>query len=212
MSVAIDAAEHASISAADTFRRQGYAMAPKLIETPLIEFLWSYVQTKFASLQLMTSDRQVPNTPAGYGDPAFDGLLEFLRPRIEERCGIALYPTYSYFRLYKHGDVLKPHRDRPACEISVTVNLGQAPADPWPIYVERDAGPCAAMLKPGDALLYRGCDCLHWREAFEGSRLAQVFLHYVDRSGAHANQKYDGRKTLMRPKEQELDGNHARQA
>jgi hypothetical protein len=27
----------------------------------------------------------------------------------------------------------------------------------------------------------------------------QVFLHYVDRYGPHAGQKFDGRKTLMRP-------------
>jgi hypothetical protein len=59
-----------------------------------------------------------------YGDPAFDGLLEYLRPRVQDQCGLRLLPTYSYFRMYKHGDVLRRHRDRPACEISVTLNIG----------------------------------------------------------------------------------------
>ena len=69
--------------------------------------------------------------------------------------------------------------------------------------------PYAALLAPGDALLYRGCDCFHWREAFQGTRLAQVFLHYVDRNGSHADEKYDGRKTLMRPPvDRRVDGNH----
>ena len=189
--------------AAETFQRQGYVVVPQLIAPALAEFFWSYVHTKFASLLLSGGDPLVPNTPSGYGDPAFDGLLEYLRPRIEECCGLALYPTYSHFRLYKRGDVLKRHRDRPACEISVSLNLGQTPDEPWPIYVERDAGPYAALLTAGDALLYRGCDCFHWRDAFAGARIAQVFLHYVDRDGAHADQKYDRRKTLMRPKDRD---------
>ena len=61
-----------------------------------------------------------------------------------------------------------------------------------------------ASLSPGDALLYRGIDCFHWREPYLGSRLVQVFLHYVDRDGPHAGQKFDGRKTLMRPKERPM--------
>jgi len=182
------------------FARQGYAVLPALIAPALANYFWSYVHTKFASLLLSPGDPQVPNTPTSYGDPAFDGLLEYLRPQIERHSGLALHPTYSYFRLYKRGDILKRHRDRPACEISVTLNLGQVPDEPWPIYVERDAGPFAARLAPGDALIYRGCDCFHWREPYEGSRLAQAFLHYVDRNGPHASEKFDRRQTLMRQK------------
>lgn len=183
----------------ELFARQGYAVLPALIEPALADYFWSYVQIKFASLLLSCGDSQVPRTPAGYGDPAFDGLLEYLRPQVEARSGVMLYPTYSYFRLYKRGDLLKRHRDRPACEISVTLNLGQTPPEPWPIYIERDAEPYTARLMPGDALVYRGCECAHWRERYEGIRLAQVFLHYVDRFGPHAGEKFDKRKTLMRP-------------
>lgn len=211
MSTTLQAHDGAHATEAETFARQGYAVLPALIEPALTDFFWSYVHTKFASLLLVAGDRQVPNTPSGYGDLAFDGLLEHLRPRVEERSGLALHPTYSYFRLYKRGDVLRRHRDRPACEISVTLNIGQTPAEPWPIYVERDAGPYAARLAPGDALLYRGCDCFHWREPYEGSRLVQVFLHYVDRNGPHAGEKFDTRKTLMRPPERDAAaGNEAR--
>lgn len=198
--------DRAAASEAETFTRQGYVVLPQLIEPALADFFWSYVHTRFASRMLSSGDQQVPNTPSGYGDPAFDGLLEYLRPRVEQHAGLTLYPTYSYFRLYKRGDLLKRHRDRPACEISVTLNLGQMPAAPWPIYVERDSGPYEALLVPGDALLYRGCDCWHWREAYQGGRLAQVFLHYVDRDGPHADEKFDKRVTLMRLKGRGEDG------
>src|SRR5262245_33765173 len=119
------ATEHIEINAMrsaeqEVFGQQGYLLLARLLEPALANFLWSYTHTK-AACQLLTlgGDPQVPNTPYAYGDPAFDGLLEYLRPRIEEHSGLHLSPTYSYFRLYKHGDILERHRDRPACEVSV---------------------------------------------------------------------------------------------
>ena len=185
-------------AAQEVFGRQGYLLLSALLEPALANFFWSYVHTKAACRLLeFGGDCQVPNTPYAYGDPAFDGLLEYLRPRIEEHSGLSLSPTYSYFRMYKHGDTLERHRDRPACEISVSLNIGQVPSTPWPFYVEGNMEPYSALLSPGDALLYRGIDVFHWREPFQGNHLVQVFLHYVDRDGPHADQRFDGRMTLM---------------
>ena len=184
----------------DAFEQHGYTILPALLEPALADFFWSYIYTKFVSLLLLEGDKTVPNTPSVYGDPAFEALLEYLRPQIETVTGCRLYPTFSYFRLYKRGDILKRHRDRPACEISLSLNIGQTPAAPWPLHVEGKTGPNTAILLPGDALIYRGIDCFHWRDPYEGSQLAQVFLHYVDRDGPHADQKFDTRQSLMRPK------------
>ena len=190
----------------ETFAREGYLLVPALLESALTNFLWSYVHTKVACRQLsFGGDNQVPNAPCAYGDPAFDGLLEYLRPRIEERSGLRLSPTYSYLRLYKQGDALNRHRDRPACEVSVSLNIGQVPSDAWPLYIEGNSGPYGALLSPGDALLYRGIDLFHWREPFQGNHLIQVFLHYVDRDGLHVDQKFDRRISLMRPQPQKID-------
>lgn len=200
MSTVVDRAVRRVLADPDQFRRQGYVVVPQFIEPALAAFLWSYVHTKFACRLLGSGGPLVPNSLGGYGDQVFDGLLEYVRPQVEKRCGLGLLPTYSHFRLYRRGDALRRHRDRPACEISVTLNVGQEPDEPWPIYIERDGAPHAALLAPGDAMLYRGCDCFHWRNAYQGSRLVQVFLHYVDRDGPHADQKYDGRQSLMRPR------------
>jgi PKHD-type hydroxylase len=52
-------------------------------------------------------------------------------------------------------------------------------------------------MQVGDAVIYRGMDIEHWRKKYtEGQWQAQVFLHYVDADGPHANQKYDGRVSL----------------
>jgi hypothetical protein len=191
--------ENEANDALERFQRQGYLLAPALIDPALTAFLWSYVWTKFAGRLIVGRGQLLPETPAEYGDPTFDGLLEHLRPRIEAATGLWLHPTYSYYRLYKHGDVLRRHRDRPACEISVSLNLGQLPVEPWPFVVEYGGASCAVSLSPGDAVIYRGCEAFHWRDAFPGQKLAQVFLHYVDRDGPHADQKFDRRVSLMRP-------------
>jgi len=180
------------------FAQHGYLLLPALVNPAVTDFLWSYAHTRFACRFLRTEPEE-PHMLFAYGDPAFDGLLEYLRPVIEETSGLQLSPTYSYFRLYTRGAMLKRHRDRPACEVSVSLNIGQVPADAWPLYVQGNVNCYSALLSPGDALLYRGIDLLHWREPFQGSRLIQVFLHYVDRNGPHADQKFDGRETLMRP-------------
>ena len=36
-------------------------------------------------------------------------------------------------------------------------------------------------LKPGDMLVYSGCELEHWREKFKGKECVQVFLHYNNR-------------------------------
>ena len=52
-------------------------------------------------------------------------------------------------------------------------------------------------MNVGDAVLYRGMDVYHWREKYtEGKWQAQVFLHYVDQEGPHAEWKYDKRPKL----------------
>jgi hypothetical protein len=199
MNLDIPSADPADADAELAFRQNGYVVVRRFIDAELADFLCSYVHTRFASRLLGPGGPAAPDSLGGYGDPTFDGLLEFRRPRVEQLTGLGLHATYSYFRLYRHGNELRRHRDRPACEISVSLNVGQSPTDPWPIHVEGPSGPHMALLAPGDALVYRGVDLFHWREPYAGRQLVQALLHYVDRQGPRADQKFDGRKTLMRP-------------
>jgi hypothetical protein len=135
-------------------------------------------------------------------------------PYFEEQSGLKLYPTYSYARLYKPGEVLKNHRDRPSCEISATLTLDWE-GEQWAIYMADEATEQDGQLKisendanfyvknigeilmeVGDAVMYRGCDKYHWRNEFKGKWQAQVFLHYVDANGKYANHKFDKRPML----------------
>jgi hypothetical protein len=118
--------------------------------------------------------------------PIFEKLLETKRKKMEEECGLSLYPTYSFFRMYTLYSDLKKHTDRPSCEISATVCLGGDKTE-WPIYIEGNA----VSLDPGDAVIYLGCDLQHWREKFLGDWQAQCFLHWVDANGKYKHHKND---------------------
>jgi len=160
-------------------------------------------------------DRQVPNSYAKYADRLMETLLIKTIPVMEQKTGLKLIPTYSYCRLYKKGNILKRHKDRPSCEISTTLNLG---GDPWPIFIDPTGSnnvideyknihkPNAPKgnkvdLKPGDMLIYSGCELEHWREPFEGKLCGQVFLHYNHQNGPFAKTNlYDKRPLLGIPK------------
>tara|TARA_R100001126_G_scaffold30079_1_gene16656 strand:- start:96 stop:509 length:414 start_codon:yes stop_codon:yes gene_type:complete len=132
-----------------------------------------------------------------------------------QETGLNLVPTYSYARLYKKGDILHRHKDRPSCEISTTINLG---GDPWPIFIDGTGAdnviderkniikPNApegtkVLLEVGDMLVYSGCELEHWREPFEGNVCGQVFLHYNHVNGPFAEKnRFDKRPMLGVPK------------
>jgi hypothetical protein len=84
----------------------------------------------------------------------FETLQERLWPTIEAAVGEELIPTYSYARLYSNGDVLEKHSDRPACEISVTIQLGRSHHYAWPIYMGDKGGTNASkiMMEENDPL------------------------------------------------------------
>lgn len=140
----------------------------------------------------------VPDAHSKYADPAMESLLLHLQSTIEKETGIALHPTYSYYRVYRNGDQLARHKDRPACEISSTLCFNYDYDDKeyqWPIYMDG----YRIVLYPGDLVIYRGCDLDHYREKLQHSQdiwHVQGFFHYVDATGPNAHCKYDGRESI----------------
>jgi len=151
------------------------------------------------SLHGSWKDPSVPNTYSLYGDPVGETLLMKLLPIIKTSTELNLFPCYSYARLYKKGDVLKKHVDRPSCEISTTLYLG---GDPWDIYL----GGEALSLRVGDMLIYKGQEIEHWREKFEGEICVQLFLHYNNSDGPFGKKNlYDKRPVLGLPWDPQTD-------
>jgi hypothetical protein len=137
------------------------------------------------------ADSQVPNALAAMDhEYMFETLHERLWPIVESVVGEELIPTYAYARLYGNGNVLEKHTDRPACEVSVTIQLGRSHNYAWPIYM----GDQRFDLGEGDGVIYPGCDIEHWRDKCDGPEgyyAGQVFLHFVRKNGQYASEVGD---------------------
>ena len=192
-----------------SFKKNKYQIIKGAISTELADFCYQYFLNKravarhlfderfispFTEYFGIWNDEQITETYSHYSDIVMETLLQKVKPIMEKESGLNLIETYSYARIYKKGDELIRHKDRYSCEISTTMNLG---GDDWAIFLEPDI---KVDLKPGDMLMYRGCDLEHWREPFEGNDCGQVFLHYNDASNKDAEQnKFDGRPFIGLP-------------
>ena len=190
-----------------TFQNKKYQVIKNALPYELANFIFNYFLLKRDAVGFMYqnnihaqsailgswTDEQIPNTFSCYGDFVMDTLLVKMLPVMKEQTNLDLIPTYSYARVYKKGDELKRHKDRPSCEISTTIHLG---GDPWAIFVEGTE----VLLDVGDMLVYSGCELEHWRKPFERDVCGQVFLHYNHVDGPFAEKnKFDGRPMLGVP-------------
>ena len=208
-----------------------YQVIKKAISYELANFVFNYFLLKRDAVDWMYknnitydtgilgtwADAQIPNTYSHYGDHVMETLLVKVLPVMAQETGLELIPTYSYARLYKKGDILHRHKDRPSCEISTTIHLG---GNPWPIFIDgtgannilsgretttivNPGAPAGTkvLLEVGDMLVYSGCELEHWREPFEGDTCGQVFLHYNHVNGPFAEKnRFDRRPMLGIPK------------
>ena len=205
-----------------------YQVIKKAISYELANFIFNYFLLKRDAVEWMYknnitydtgmlgtwTDKQIPNTFSCYADTVMETLLVKVLPVMAQETGLELVPTYSYARLYKKGDILKRHKDRPSCEISTTINLG---GNPWPLFIDgtgannvineeqnliKPNAPAGTkvLLEVGDMLVYSGCELEHWREPFEGDVCGQVFLHYNHVNGPFAEKnRFDKRPMLGIP-------------
>ena len=208
-----------------TFKIKKYQVIKNAISYELANFVYNYFMLKRDAVNFMYknninyespllgtwADKQVPNTYSHYADFVMETLLMKVLPKMQQETGLELVPTYSYARIYKKGDILKRHKDRPSCEISTTIHLG---GTKWPIFIDGTGSdnvideyknihkPNApkgteVLLDVGDMLVYSGCELEHWREALNGDNCAQVFLHYNHLNGRFAKSNMFDKRPML---------------
>ena len=148
----------------------------------------------------LPGDQQAPNSYSIYNYRQALELLCNSTNRVSEIVDEPVLPTYTYARVYKEGSVLKKHKDRPSCEVSLTLHLNGD--KPWTIWIKNKEGKNVCVeLNPGDALLYLGCIATHWRDEFYGTWYAQMFMHYVRSNGPAAGVYFDKEKNEVNESE-----------
>ena len=180
------------------FKENGYTFVKDVLDMNIVNIITQYAL--FDEMQNFSPDGvQVPNAHSKYADPAMESLLLHLHPAMEKHTGLNLYPTYSFYRVYRPGDELVKHKDRESCEISCTLSFNfsyDTKSYMWPIFM--DGNEC--KMNPGDMVMYRGCDLEHYREPFSPPNNndwhVQGFFHFVDKDGPYADFKYDRRSSI----------------
>lgn len=208
------------------FKDNSYVVIRKFLPEALCVVLYEYCKNKAAAADYKSmfapesynrdwdgyfDDHQAPGAYSIYGDVIMDSLLKLSHPMMQDFTGCPLYYNYSYWRLYEKNNDLKRHIDRESCEISTTLCIGYDvsnvdqnvyPDYDWPMWVKNNktGEELPVHMKPGDMIIYRGCDVEHWREPFIGNNHAQVFMHYNDANGDYKIHQ-DNRELLGIPKD-----------
>jgi hypothetical protein len=189
------------IGTARRFRRKRYLLVKRLLPTPILRYLKIYYAILIANNRL-SKDSLCPTSLSLGGDAGLDAVLEWIRPEISRLVGFEVVPAFSYTRQYAKGEMLPRHKDRDACEVSVTVS----------IQIPHGAGPSILHLKAprskktkvetfeGDACVYAGPEVEHWRERFQIGGYIQLFLHFIAKeSPNYPKLMFDGRECLGAP-------------
>jgi len=168
-----------------------YKIIKNFLTQEEIELANKYFRMKHRSNINRFDEKQTSATSDSYwyGDPLTESFLLNKLKKMEEATGLQLNPTYGFARMYTYLATLPKHKDRPECEISVTVTVGSS-GEKWPIYMDGTE----LHLNPGDAAIYLGCEVEHWRNEFKGDWHSQFFLHYVDKNGINKDRIADGRE------------------
>lgn len=175
-------------------KRDGFRPLPGLVDPVLADTLYQTLLLRHWRGEVCR-EGHIPTASAVYGDVLTDVMLLQLRAKAEQATGCALLPTFGCARLYFHGDTMIRHTERPACEISLAVQLGRAGGDGG----LRFQGEQHVPMGPGDGVVYLGAEVGHWCDTFQGQAMAQIFLHYVRRDGEHAGLAFDGQPDRFPP-------------
>jgi len=178
------------------FKDNGFVVLRNVISSQTLAMLTNYYWFLMRHQKL----ERFPTSLGKYGDLLSESLLVGYQKIFEEIIGCSLYPSFSFMRLYYRNSLLDKHKDREGSEFAVSIAIDYDTEDIWPLYLKDLNGKEHDLkLDRGDLVLYRGCELIHWREAYQGKSSLQLFLFYVDTEGPMKQFKFDTRKQLGDP-------------
>ena len=199
----------------DFFDAHGYYIVKNLYDpkklsckVPLVRGQLHYYGS-LTKVSHIPEEAQVSGSISRYSYPPYKESHSDIRIKLENIVGKQLLNTYYYDRFYFPGQELKPHTDRDACEISVSINISSNLKQPWAFQLTTLQGENKKIfLNPGDGLLYKGCEVTHWRDSMSGIKrnyirnflhlpelyYHQIFYHYVLADGHRVHCAFDAAK------------------
>lgn len=195
------------INLRNSLNQKGYIHVKNIIEPQLCSFLqysslfiYHYSILENNDLESIVSKKN-ENSSIAYSPVIGETLLEVLTPIYSQIVGKKLIPSYSLYRLYKKGNELLPHKDRPSCQYSATIQIDSEKDKIWKFGIkDKEGNEISIGANLGDVIFYKGQEVRHWRKPLKYEFSAHLFLHWVN--GEDPNYKdywYDGREYLGYP-------------
>lgn len=173
----------------DTYKVIKKYIAPSKAKALGKEFI-EYVENNKAAAQSPALEL-IKNGNDVYNFPKHLNLLSRKTSEVGKLVGGDVNPAYTYSRVYGPNSELPPHKDRPSCEVSLSIHLWGD--EEWAFCIEDINGKSVeVVLEPGDAILYDAPNANHWRLAsYTGEKFCQIFHHYVYVDGEFSDYAFD---------------------
>lgn len=170
------------MNTAEAFAKKGYVVIRNLVAEPEVARLYQHTLDSMPRGNF--KDKQVNGSPSFYQDKQMVVLHQKILNQIEAITETKLFATFCFNRVYRKGAILRTHKDRRACEIAVTLNLGQQ-GELWDLWLmDNDENANRVALAPGDAIIYQGSRLNHWRGKLENADyVSQVLFFFINQKG-----------------------------
>ena len=177
------------------FEKNGFVKIKGALSPEIIELYKSFIDlSHFDGPRQPESGPYLRGPIESVGCNVFDNsILLYCKHIVEKIWGIDdMVPSYAYSREYYRGSELLVHRDREACQYSMTLTMckrGQGTTYLWFSESEDKSNAIPVELEEGDAIIFNGGTNYdgkwHWRDPLELDSLVQLFIHFVHPDSTH---------------------------
>ncbi|MBS0446436.1 MAG: sulfotransferase [Proteobacteria bacterium] len=175
-------AEAWAAACAHEFATHGYAVLRSVLPAAVARSLGAYYDA-LASIGWAFGDAQVARRLGRHNEALARFFHHQYATLIATIAGEPVCPSYCYVSAYQSGAELDPHVDRKQCEFTVSMVYAESGgrSGDWPLWFLAGAAPSSVTLEVGDAVVFRGHDLVHWRDAapVPGMALSTLLFHYV---------------------------------
>lgn len=177
------------------FEKNGFVKIKGVLSPEIIELYKSFIDISILAQMREAEDSSYlrGKTESVTHNIFDDSIMLYCKHVVEKIWGIEdMVPSYSFSREYFPGSELLVHRDREACQYSMTLTMfkrGTGSTVLWFSENEDKSNAIPVELEEGDGIIFNGGHEYggkwHWRDPLEIESLVQLFVHYVHPDTPH---------------------------
>ena len=138
-------------------------------------------------------NQYIPNSLSRNSHPQYEKVFSEIREKVEKVINRSLYNTFYTDQFFVQGNILPKHLGRNAMEIGVEVMVSTNVKEDWPLHIKTpntytdDTKQSILVpgeekivnLKPGSAVIFKGCEIPTWRETLSVNKKKNIFSKFT---------------------------------